>query len=163
MRGCYGGVAAFALVLGAACGGGKEEPAATSTPTASLQTATPTPSPTPEPNKFDTSKASALAHASLPKPADLGAEWTVVSKDDFKQEPLPSSAACAPSVTAQKALTTALETNLAGRASASMTRKTAGAVLPASGSFQVYIYSDAKAAAAPLASYRTLYEGDAFL
>lgn len=159
------GMAAFALVLGAACGGGKKEPAATSTPAASVQTATPTatPSPTPEPNKFDTSKASALAHASLPKPADLGADWTVVSQDDFKQEPLPSSAACAPSVTAQKAFTTALETNPAGRASVSMTRKTAGAVLPASGAFQVYIYSDAKAAAAPLASYRTLYEGDAFL
>lgn len=155
------GMATLAFVLGVACGGGKEESATTSAPAASPQTATP--SPTPEPNKFDTSKASALAHASLPKPADLGADWTVVSQDDFKQEPLPSSAACAPSVTAQKAFVAALETNPAGRASVSMTRKTAGAVLPASGSFQVYIYSDAKAAAAPLASYRTLYEGDAFL
>jgi len=156
-------VTALAFLWGAACGGGKEEPAVTSTPTASPQAATPTPSPTPEPNKFDTSKASALAHSSLPKPADLGAGWTVVSQDDFTQESPPSSAACAPSATAQKAFATALETNPAGRANVEMARSMTDSVLPASGSFQIYIYSDAKAAAAPLAAYRTLYEGDAFL
>lgn len=156
---------AVALLLGAACGGGKEEPAATTTvtPAATQAPATATPSPTPEPNKFDTSKASALAHASLPKPADLGADWAVTSQDNFAQDPLPSSAACAPSATAQKAFMTALETSPAGRASVAMTRNATGAVLPATASFQVYIYSDAKAAAAPLTSYRSLYDGDAFL
>ena len=64
---------------------------------------------------------------------------------------------------AQKAFSTALETNPAGRANVSMARQAADAVIPASASFQAYIYSDAKAAAAPLTAYRVLYDGDAFL
>lgn len=160
------GAVASALVVATACGGGEEGPAATTTaaaPAATAQAATATPSPTPEPNKFETSKAAALAKLSLPKPADLGTGWVVQSQDDFALDPLPTSATCAPSVTAQKAFATALETNPAGRASVTMARSAADAVLPATASFQIYIYSDAKAAAAPLAAYRTLYDGDAFL
>ena len=163
----FWGVAALALVLSAACGGGDKESAATTTavPAAASQTAAPTatPSPTAAPNQFETSKAAALAKLSLPKASDLGAGWTVTSQDDFKEEPLASTAGCASSVTAQKALSTALETNPAGRANVSMERSAADAVLPASATFRAYIYSDAKAAAAPLALYRTLYDGDAFL
>lgn len=165
-RWTIGGALALAVVLSAACGGGDKEPAATASPASAATqpaTATPTPSPTPEPNKFDTAKAAALAKSSLLKPADLGTGWAITSEDKFALDPMPSSAACAPSVAAQKAFSTALETNPAGRANVSMARQAAGDVIPASASFQVYIYSDAKAAAAPLAPYRSLYDTDDFL
>ena len=161
----FSGMAALALVLSAACGGGDQEPAATNTavPAATSQAAGATPSPTTEPNKFDPGKGAALAKLSLPKPSDLGAGWAVTTQDDFKQEPLSATPGCASSVAAQKAFSTALETNPAGRANVSMARQAADAVIPAAATFQAYIYADARAASAPLTAYRVLYDGDAFL
>lgn len=167
-RWALGGAVAFALVLTVGCGGSDTTPAtstekATATATSQAQTATATPSPTVEPNRFDTAKAAALAKSSLLKPADLGAGWTITSEDKFALDPMPSSVACAPSVVAQKAFSTALESNPVGRANVSMGRQTTGDIIPASASFQAYIYPDAKAAAAPLMPYRSLYDADAFL
>ncbi|TAJ20206.1 MAG: hypothetical protein EPO65_04500 [Dehalococcoidia bacterium] len=165
-RWSLGGAVVVAVILSAACSGGDKKPAATATPSpAATQapTATPTPSPTPEPNKFDTTKAAALAKAMLPKAADLGAGWAITSQDDFKTDPLPTSPTCTASAAAQKAFDAALEVNRAGRSNVSMDRAAPGGALPSSASFQMYVFSDAKAATLPLTAFKALYDTDAFL
>jgi len=159
-------ILAAAAFLAVACGGGGDKSAATPAATASTATAapsTPTPSPTPEPNRFDTSKAAALAKASLPAPADLpGGGWKVAVQDEFAQDALPSSAACGSSATAQKAFLAALENKPAGRAQVGMLRSSAELPVPSSASFNVYVYSEAKTAAAVVAPFKALYDSDVF-
>lgn len=167
-RWLLGGAVALAFVLSVGCGGGDKAPAtSTEKPAATSQaattTATPSPSPTVEPNKFDTGKAAPLAKSMLPKPADLGSGWAITSQDDFTQDALPPSPTCTASAAAQKAFDAALEVNRAGRSNVSMAHTATGGLIPSSASFQMYVFSDAKAATLPIATFKTLYDSDAFL
>lgn len=170
-------------VVGARCGGGRNStdvtktasiaptppPIATATqssaPTAALPTVTPTASPTQPstptaaPIRFEPTKADALAHASLVSATDLpGGDWTVAIRDDFSLSPPPTSPACAPMATAQKALEVALDTNRAGRARVELLK----AGDQGTADFMVYIYQDSKAAETSLGAHRGMFDNDAF-
>ena len=145
------------------CGGGGGTATATRTaspPAAASPTATATPpsTPTPVPNRFDPSKADALAHASLIAATDLpGGGWTVSKRDHFAQSAPSTSAACAPVATAQKAFQTALDANRAGRAEIELSKAAATSPLPATAEFVVYIYQDGNGPVAPLGAHRGLF------
>lgn len=161
-------------VVGVACGGGDDDAKATATATASgtaaatsaaAQTATAKATTAPASgNKFDPSRADAIAHASMVSATDLpGGGWAVSKKDDFTATTDSTTASCAPMNVAQKAFRTALDVNRAGRAEVELSKTAATALLPSSAEFLVYIYQDTKAAAAPLAAYRSMVDAATFM
>lgn len=164
-------------VVGIACGGGKGDAkpsataAVTGTTTASAtaaasptEAAKATAAPASGSNKFDPGKADAIAHASMVSATDLpGGGWAVSKKDDFTATTDSTTASCAPMNVAQKAFRTALDVNRAGRAEVELSKTAAAALLPSSAEFLVYIYQDTKAAAAPLAAYRSMVDAATFM
>ncbi len=150
-------------VVGVGCGGDSD---AKTTPTAATSTPTEAAKATPASagNKFDPARADAIAHASMVSAKDLpGGGWAVSKKDDFTPTTDSTAASCAPMNVAQKAFQTALDANRAGRAEVELSQTAATALLPSSADFLVYIYQDTKAAAAPLAAYRSMIDAATFM
>ncbi len=157
-------------VVGVGCGGGDSDAKAPATATASATAAAASPtaaakaSPAAAGNKFDPARGEAIAHASMVAATDLpGGGWTVSKKDDFTQSEDSTTASCAPMNAAQKAFQSALAADRAGRAEVELSKTATGALLPSSAEFLVYIFKDAKAAAAPLAAYRSMIDSATFM